>query len=149
MSFDLYFARPDPSGRTVEKKNPFTGQLAATPAMLPLPAQDFAQLVARLREFGLDIKAGQDGKSFEYSNDDYDFDLDPEGGSTHLFQITPPVLAVVVVALRTLINQGFQVYGPRVNSTKSEPLDQQIIDALGLQAEYAEHVRALLREPNA
>lgn len=145
MSFDLYFARPDPSGRTIEKKNPFTGQLTATPAMLPLPAQDFAQLAAQLRESGIDIKASQDGKTFEYSGDAYDFDLDPEGGSAHLFQVTPPVLAVVVVALRTLINQGFHVYGPGVNSTKSEPLDQQIIDALGLQAQYAEHVRDLFR----
>jgi hypothetical protein len=145
VSFDLFFARPDPSGRTVERKNPFTGAVSTEAAMLPLTADEFGRLAKRIADAGLGGNVTGDGLRFEATGEGWDFGLDPEGGSAGISTADPKPLAAIMSALHALKESGFRVVGPGVDSAREAPLDEQIAGALGLAAAYADQVRARLR----
>ncbi len=144
MSFDLFFVRPDPSGRTVEQKNPFTGQVGAAPAMLPLAPGDFERLAVHLSAIGIGDPPAPGNLTINAVSDGWDFNLDPEGGSAGLSRVTPDSLAIVLMALIALIDHGYAIFAPGVDSNRPEPLDQQLFKALGLNAHHAGQVRAHL-----
>lgn len=142
MSFDMFFARPDPSGRTVEQKNPFTGEVGTAPAMLTLAPDAFNELAARLHGLGVGDAPEPGDLAIRSESNGCEFDLDPEGGGACIRRVTPESLAMVVAVLRALTDCGYVIFAPGVDSSRPEPLDTQLFEALGLNAAHAAQVRA-------
>jgi hypothetical protein len=142
MSFDMFFARPDPSGRTVEQRNPFTGEVGAVPAMLALSPDAFTELAARLHGLGVGDAPEPGDLAVRSESNGWEFDLDPEGGGACLRRVTPESLAMVLTVLRAIVDHGYAVFAPGVDSNRPEPLDEQLFKALGLNADHAAQVRS-------
>lgn len=126
MSYDIFLARLDPSGRTVRSTNPFTGEQINTIAPSPLARDELERLAANLANAHPNFTADRQEDDWVIADP-----AGPEnmplrlylGQSSGHFELRSPsdaesselVLEVVSVQLKALYEHGFQATAPNVD----------------------------------
>ncbi len=126
MSYDIFLARPDPSGQTVKTTNPFTGEAIDAVPPSPMDRNELEQLAKSLADAHPNFTAERDEDGWVIADPagpqtmPYRLFLDPSGGHFELrspsAETTPErVLEVVGTQLKALSAHGFVATAPGVD----------------------------------